>query len=251
MANITKTFTYALPDEYVAQTSDLNLTAEWTYEGPAFMWVFVDNATETLQISQSFMAVKAAGELQETANTRAGIDQRAVLLSPGSSDVDATIASMMLTKDTGKSAGYPQKEYAFPAGHANAGEVYYERPDPQSPCHTYDKNNIKYNFTSNEWVTPFEWFKPWITMEEHKQARDSIVADSTARLADYRSNMTTDQIAAAEAFIAEMENIYVKYAGIDAHMIGFPDNPLAELVEDYDYNTDPDSLLDDAATDGE
>ena len=43
MANITKTFTYALPDEYVAQTSDLNLTAEWTYEGPAFMWVFVDN----------------------------------------------------------------------------------------------------------------------------------------------------------------------------------------------------------------
>ena len=150
MANITKTFTFALPDEYVAQTSDLNLTAEWTYEGPAFMWVFVDNATETLQTSQSFMAVKAAGDLQEVANVRAGVDQRAVLLSPATSDVDATIASMMVTKDTGKAAGYPQKEYKFPADHANAGEVYYERPDPQAPDHTYDSTAIKYDFTNNE-----------------------------------------------------------------------------------------------------
>jgi len=251
MANITKTFTYALPDEYVAQTSDSNLTAEWTYEGPAFMWVFVDNATETLQTAQSFMAVKSAGDLQESANTRAGVDQRAVLLSPGSSDVDATIASILISKDTGKNTGYPQKEYAFPAGHPNAGEVYYERPDPQSPDHTYDRNAIKYDYANNQWVTPFEWFKPWVTIEEHTQARDAIVVDSTAKLEDCRSNMTADQIAAAEAFIAEMGNLYVKYDGIDAHMIGFPPNPLAELVEDYDYNTDPDGLLDDAATDGE
>lgn len=251
MANITKTFTFALPDEYVAQTSDLNLTAEWTYEGPAFMWVFVDNATETLQTSQSFMAVKAAGDLQEVANIRAGVDQRAVLLSPATSDVDATIASMMVTKDTGKASGYPQKEYKFPADHANAGEVYYERPDPQAPDHTYDSTAIKYDFTNNEWVTPFGWLQPWVTMAEHKASRDSVVADSTAKLADLRSNMTADQITAAEAFIAEMENIYVKHAGIEPFMIGFPPNPLAELVEDYDYNTDPDSLLDDAATDGE
>ena len=63
--------------------------------------------------------------------------------------------------------------------------------------------------------------------------------------------MTADQIAAAEAFIAEMENVYVKYDGIEPFMIGFPASPLAELVEDYDYNTDSDGLLDDAATDGE
>lgn len=251
MANITKTFTYALPDEYVAQTSDLNLTAEWTYEGPAFMWVFVDNATETLQTAQSFMVVKEAGDLQETANTRAGVDQRAVLLSPGTSDSDAIIASILVGKDTGKAAGYPQKEYAFPAGHPNAGEVYYERPNPQSPAHTYNQNAIKYDFANGDWVTPFEWLQPWITMEQHKGARDSVIVDSTARLEAFRSNMTADQIAAAEAFIAEMENVYVKYDGIEPFMIGFPASPLAELVEDYDYNTDSDGLLDDAATDGE
>jgi hypothetical protein len=251
MANITKTFTYALPDEYVAQTSDLNLTAEWTYEGPAFMWVFVDNATETLQVNQSFMAVKSAGHDQERANTRAGRDQKAVLLSPGVSDTDATIASLFIGKDTGKAAGYTQKEYKFPADHANAGVVYFERPDPVSPDQTYDTSSVKYDFATNAWVTPLAFMKPWVTIEEHTSARDAQLQGAIAQLADYKSNMTADQITAAEAFIAEMQNLYTKYAGIEPFMIGFPDNPLAELVEDYDYNTDPDSLLDDAATDGE
>lgn len=251
MANITKTFTFALPDEYVAQTSDLNLTAEWTYEGPAFMWVFVDNATEILQVNQSFMAVKSAGYDQERANTRAGRDQKAVLLSPGVSDTDATIASMFIGKDTGKEGGYPQKEYKFPADHANAGVVYFERPDPVSPDQTYDTSSVKYDFATNAWVTPLAFAKPWVTIEEHTSARDAQLQGAIAQLADYKSNMTADQIAAAEAFIAEMENLYTKYAGIEPFMIGFPPNPLAELVEDYDYNTDPDSLLDDAATDGE
>ena len=33
MANITKTFTYDLPDEYLAQTNADGNTASWTYEG--------------------------------------------------------------------------------------------------------------------------------------------------------------------------------------------------------------------------
>jgi hypothetical protein len=33
-------------------------------------------------------------------------------------------------------------------------------------------------------------------------------------------------------------------------MIPFPENPLGELVEDYDYNVDPDNRLDDTKTDG-
>ena len=63
--------------------------------------------------------------------------------------------------------------------------------------------------------------------------------------------MTAAQIAAAEAYIAEMENLYTKFDGIEPFMIGFPENPMRELIDEYDYNVDPDGLLDDEATDGE
>ena len=45
MAKISKEYTYNLPDEYTKQTSDLGLTATATYEGPEFLYVFVDAAT--------------------------------------------------------------------------------------------------------------------------------------------------------------------------------------------------------------
>jgi len=251
MANITKTFSFAQPDEYLAQTNDLGLTAQWTYEGPSHLWVFVDNATGILQVAQSFIPARNAEDRADEARVRAGLDQTAVLLSPGEDDVDALIASIYLGKDTGEATGYPQKEYAFPAGHPNAGEVYYKRPDPQGPDHTYDTQSIGYDLESNSWKTPFRWFQPWIDLEAHQEARDNVVAGAQAKLDECRANLTADQIAAAEAFIAEMGDLYTKFAGIDAHMIPFPNDPTAELVEDYDYNVDPDGLLDDEATDGQ
>ena len=92
---------------------------------------------------------------------------------------------------------------------------------------------------------------PWMTMEFHVEARDNALAGDKLRLEELRGNMTADQITAAEAYIAEMENLYTKYDGVEPFMIGFPDNPMRELIEDYDYNEDPDGLLLDEATDGE
>ena len=40
--HIRKTFQYDLPDEYLSNESTLGLKAEWTYEGPEKIWVFVD-----------------------------------------------------------------------------------------------------------------------------------------------------------------------------------------------------------------
>lgn len=243
MANITKTFSFQQPDEYLAQTNDLGLTAEWTYEGPEFLWVFVNNETGLLQVSQSFIPAKTAEDRAEEAAIRAGLDQTAVLLSPGTSDTDALLACLYLGKDTGEASGYPQKEYAFPDGHPNAGEVYYKRPDPQGPDHTYDAQAIQYDLESGSWATPFPWFKPWMTLEIHERARDNALAGATGRLEEMRANLTAEQIAAAEDFILEMEDLYNKYAGIEPHMIPFPADPTAFLKEDYDYNVDPEGLL--------
>ena len=231
--DISKPVTYNLPDEYTKQTSDLGLTATFTYKGPKYLWVFVDGTTGALLANQSYMPTKSPEADVETARTRAGL------------------AAILIGQDTGEATGYPQKEYAFPAGHANAGEVYYKRPDPQQPNHTYAVDEIMYDLGSDSWVTPFPWFKPWMTMEFHKEARDNALAGDKLRLEELRGNMTADQITAAEAYIAEMENLYTKFDGVEPFMIGFPDNPMLELIDDYDYNEDPDGLLNDEATDGE
>lgn len=238
MAKITKTFTYALPDEYLAQTNELGKTGEWTYEGPAYMYVFVKNDTGLLAPGQSFIPAKDPESSAEEAVIRAGLDQTAVLLDIANNDTDAIIASFFISKDTGASAGYPQKEYKL-----EDGTVYYSRPEPTAPDHTYDANNVSYNFETGSWQKPFPWFKPWITIEQHMAARDGAVAGCRERVEDFGDNLTPEQIVAAEAFCAEMEDLYDKFAGIEPHMIPFPNDPTADLIEGYNYNEDPDGLL--------
>jgi hypothetical protein len=238
MAKFTKTFTYALPDDYLAQTDELGKTGEWTYEGPAYMYVFVKNDTGLLSVSQSFVPAKDAESSVEEASIRAGLDQTAVLLDIANNDTDALIASFYLTKDTGASTGYPQKEYAL-----EDGTVYYSRPEPTAPDHTYDVNNITYDFETGSWQKPFPWHKPWMTTEQHMQARDGAVTGCKERLAVLGDDLTPEQIVDAESFIAEMEDLYEKFAGVEPHMIPFPMDPTSGLIEGYDYNEDPDGLL--------
>ena len=70
----TKTFTYKLPDDYLAQTDNLGLTADWTYEGPRFLFVFVSRETNRWNPSQSCIPYTRQPTAEETkaANTRAG-----------------------------------------------------------------------------------------------------------------------------------------------------------------------------------
>ena len=239
MAKISKEYTYNLPDEYTKQTSDLGLTATATYEGPEFLYVFVDAATGKLLPAQSCMPVRNETEDAENAQIRAGLDERAILLRPKTSNTDAIIASVFFHTDTGKDAGYPQKEYKLPG----ETEAYYERPDPQLPDHTYNVDEIEYDFSAGEWKEPFPFMEVWITMEQHKAARDGILKGAQDFLAGQRANLIASQVTAIEAFITEMEGVYTKYDGIDAFMIPFPEDPTLGLLENYDYNVDEEGLL--------
>ena len=244
MANITKTFSYTVPDEYLGQSG--SGTASWTYEGPAYLYVFVRNSDGKLQGSQSYIPTKDATTDQGMAQTRAGLDHTAVLLDINNSVVDATIASCLISTDTGASAGFAQKEFALADG-----TVYYTHPDPIPPDHAYAVEDITYDIAGSAWNTPFPWHQPWMTQEQHEASRDACKQGCTERLAEHRSNLTAAQIAAADACIAELDNLYTKFSGVAPHMIPFPDDPTLELISDYDYNTDPNGLLSNAATDGQ
>ena len=252
----TKTFTYKVPDDYLAQTDALGLTASWTYDGPRWLFVFVDKASGKLLPSQSCMAFNRqpnSGDI-EHANTRAGVDEIAVLIDMNSpTDEEAIIASIYFGKDTGKAAGYPQKEYKI----AGDDTVYYERPDPISPDHAYAADEIEYDQAAGAWKSPLPWFKPWITMEQHKAARDGLVADAQANLDAEatenggQGNLTDQQRAALQAFIAELNALYTKFPATDGwgpHMIPFPDDPRTPWIDGYDYRVNDYDELIDAAT---
>ena len=243
MAKITKTFDYVIPDEYLGQTG--TGTASWTYEGPAFLWVFVRNSDGAWLNGQSFIPARTATDQQGPAAIRAGLDETAILLDPANDDTDALIASLLLGKDTGEAAGYAQKEFAFTDANdgRTVGEVYYKHATPIPPDHAYEVGDIKYDLAGGAWIKPFPFHKPWMSEAQHKQARDGALQGATTRLNENRTNLTAAQISAADAHIAALTNLYTKFAGIDYFMIPFPNDPTTEWRDDYDYNTDPEGLL--------
>ena len=59
MKQITKDFTYDIPDEYLAQTNADGDTATASYTGPEKLWVFVDeasnkNKSDAMQIDENW-----------------------------------------------------------------------------------------------------------------------------------------------------------------------------------------------------
>jgi hypothetical protein len=235
---ITTSFTYDLPDEYLTQTSELNKTATGTYSGPHKMFVFVDRETGLLQISQSFIATSGKPEEVEIANIRAGVDKIAVLLNPLENNLDALIASFYINIDSSPESGYPQKSYAL-----DDGTVYYTRPDPTTPDHTYEGSQIFYDVENGNWKTPLPWKLAHITMEEHVIARDSIVAGTQTDL-DENGNLYTQEMKdKLQEFIDTLSSCYDMYENVPAHMIPFPADPKVNWISDYDYNLDPENLL--------
>lgn len=246
-----KAFTFSAPDDYLAQTDSLGLTVDWTYEGPPHLFVFVHRETGLWRPSQSCISALRpfTQDEKESAQTRAGRDHLAVEIDVANASVaELCIASILFGKDTGEAGGYPQKEYA-----TADGVVHYKRPDPQGPDHTFAADEIRYDLSAEEWVTPLPWFKPWMTMEQHMAARDGLRADAQANLDAEatenggQGNLTDEMRAALTAFVAELDGLYDKFSAADGwgpHMIPFPDDPRTDWIDGYDYRvSDIDSLV--------
>ena len=90
-------------------------------------------------------------------------------------------------------------------------------------------------------------------MEQHKAARDGLLADAQANLDAEATenggngNLTDEMRAKLSAFITELEGLYTKFSAEDGwgpHMIPFPDDPRTDWIDGYDYRvTDYDELV--------
>jgi hypothetical protein len=215
MANVTFNFEYDLPDEYLHQTSELGLKGEWTYTGPDKFFVFVDNETGKLEVSMSTDPYNAKDVEGSTAlaNLRAGLARTAVLVEAAQEPV---IASFYQYYDA---ATLPQKEYKINK------VVYYSRPNPTIPDHTYEVSDVVYDFETASFVKPFTWKKPHITAEEHDNARLRILAGAIEELEDPDSEISDELRTKLVAFKEELEGIPTKFAGWSPWQIPFPNDP--------------------------
>lgn len=220
MAQVTKTFTMNLPDEYLASTAEDGLTGEWTYTGPDKMFVMVDPETGAFLPGQGWCQNdddRTDEENLAAAQTWAGVGKKAVLITAENDPI--LIAAMY--GQAPLASELPQTTYTLPG----ESEPFYSRPTVQYPDHVYEIGDIMYDLATESWVTPFPWKKPHITREEFLRAHTAILAQEKTEDTD---NFTSAQLTAWNAYLTEFENVPTKFADyLDTPwMVPFPINPM-------------------------
>lgn len=202
---VTKAFEYDLPDAYLYETNTKGLTATFTYNGPDKIWVFVNNNTKKL-FNTVFYTEHDDGDLIPT-----DPNHTKVCLNVES---DALLMSLLVQQDFSLLS---TKSESLPNG--NVFEFY----DPVPPALTYEVNEIEYDIENNVWLTPFPWKKPYMTWNELKNARNSLLRESD--LIIKTKSLTQNQLDSIEAYRQVLRDIPTTFDGVDPWKVPFPDLP--------------------------
>ena len=211
MANITKTFEYDLADTYLAQTNDQQLSAQWTYEGPDKIWLEIVSETGALDNTGYFLEEEGAPDIPTDPHLELVCVDCAV----------DTLVCALVGADTPKDySTLPQYSEELPNGNT------YERPDPQTPDHTYAPMTGHYDKETEEWTCG--WFQPWMTVEKVKADRDDrleVVNQELNNLSDLPENMVTT-LTEYKNKLTNMETEWADYlTPLKCHMIELPEHP--------------------------
>jgi len=220
MANITKTFTMNLPDDYLAETSENGLSGEWTYTGPDKLFVVINATSGALLEGLGYCHYNDEESLevnQEGANTWAGVGRRAILIT---AEDDPILISAFYEYEPDVS-GESQTTLTLPG----ESEPFYTRPTVQCPDKVYEIGDIRYDLEANAWITPFPWRKPHINREQFLSGHAAILSSEKAVPTE---DMTSAQLAKWNAYITEFENVPTKFADyLDTPwVVPFPESPM-------------------------
>lgn len=238
---IQKQYTYKLPDTYYGSTSEEGKTASAMYEGFDIGYVYIEKETGRLCVDEGFTAqnfddsLYTLEEFEQELRIAGGVPRTLVKLNVADSADDTLIAAIITGQNI---ADWPTVEYAFPAGHPNAGEVYNVDVDPLPVNDVLDYDKIFYDVETSSWkIDEIPFVKPHCTEEAFWAARD--------RQVEYASSLkesqvwTAEQEAALDDFISVMNGLDEKYAGIHHMMISFPEFPDAILYPAPEPEVEP------------
>lgn len=205
ITRISKKFTYNIADQYLYQTNSLKRTAEWTYEGPDKLWIFVNN--ETNKINSRFHYT----ERDNGADVPTPVGLTKVLVD---CNVNPLLGSLLYEEKV--YGDLPHTVENLPEGNT------YGHPDPIPPDHTYELIEIEYNPLTGSFKEPYPWKKPHMTWETLLAVRTNMLLSS-----DYRyAQATTDEKKAEwETYRQKLRDLSTTYAGIDPWKVPFPQEP--------------------------
>ena len=202
---IEKTFTYDIADAYLYQTNDLKKTAEWTYQGPDKLYIFVDAETKKIVSRFHYTDRDNGAEVP----TPEGMIKVCV-----DANIEPALASCIHNEYV--YGDLPHTVENLPDG------VTYGHPDPIPPDHTYELTDIQYNVETQEWVKPFPWKKPHVDWEELTQARNDMLKASDTKLVMATSD---EERAAWEVYRQKLRDLTTTFAGVDPWKVMFPQAP--------------------------
>lgn len=207
MVEITKNFTYNLADDYLAQTSSLNKTADWTYIGPDKIWILVNNETNRCD-DFNILTKENDGETYPTPEGYTKVE-----LDCNANPLIATLFRANI--NTIDSATLPQLEINLPNGDV------YSRPQNPDPWHTYETSELTY--VEGQWN--LSWKKPWITWEEITKAKNDLIL--RAKL-DQKNIIDLPDILKNKLanYITTLETLETTWAEFQPYMVILPDYPL-------------------------
>lgn len=201
---ITKTFTYDIADAYLYQTNDLKRSAEWTYEGPQYIWCFADATTK-----------KILGRFHYTER-----DNGADIVAPDGQikilvDADKNPEIASLFHDEHVYGDLLHTVENLPDGST------YGHPDPIQPDHTYELEEIEWDEENQDFVKPYPWKKPHMTWDILKEVRNNLLrlSDSTIRTASDEDKL------AWEEYRQALRDLTTTFDGIDPWKVPFPQSP--------------------------
>ena len=198
MEKITKTFKYALPDEYTGQTSTQKLEGTWTYKGPRYLNLELSNSG----INTAVPLASWEDYISLTEDNSTG--EVNILLDCQDSEhaLWGTLFYGNQDSDIGDSAAFPHVAVTLPNGQV------YKRPNPTAPDHTYDAQKMKWDEATSAFKKPYPWFKPFQNWQgvEIAISNERVLYGETKASAGWDS-MSSDEKAAWDTWDSDQGSI--------------------------------------------
>lgn len=224
MKQITKDFTYDIPDEYLAQTKANGDTATASYTGPATLWVFVqeqtgENTSDAMQLDENWDGndmPAPEGQVKVELDCEGADTLICGIFLPHTVAVkDQVDVVRDLPEDYGK----------------------YSNPWPPTPDHAYERELLVYkpatadvsgvddNHKGGEWELTFK--QPWMTWGKMTQLRNDLLNMSDGKLSFDQPDSVKQPWIDWRKKMRDMPTVWKRgEAGeYPAHMVKFPAEP--------------------------
>jgi hypothetical protein len=170
MANVSKTFTYKLPDDYTLQTNDNDSSGTYTYKGPRYWELGLSNnniqtATPLVEIGVTTTLAEYLVDNPDITVVDANTHPLLVSIFHAHGDSDDTIDGNL---------GYRTK--TGPDG------VTYSNPHPVPPWKAYEASELEWDPITNNLKQPLPWHKPWLTWTDVNRQASSLSTMAQNRL---------------------------------------------------------------------